>query len=515
MKRTFLKIMMTLVFTGLLSASAHAACSYTVSGKVRVNHQLNELQDAYGTSPLRGIQVRISGKAKVLGTWGWYNSWDTVTTNDEGEFSLTKSKWCYDRRFKVEVKFDDSELEVRHATSTTSLTKVLWYVVEDETASEAHDANTENINLGTFTFGSTGQHDLNETEPRAHADIWVAYKDVINLMKDYGSKYEFTSQIKVKYPHDGIVEDGIEGNYANPLTQVIYIISNSSSDSFNMGTLFHELMHVWAYQHSTGESVLATYLIAHGTTHGFVSNPAISFHEGFASYGNEELQAALYGESTYLPYSREGMTGTKDFFSLEDLELHDDGVLSALRLLSLDDVTDYEFGEEYISGTYDTYVTEKQLMFLASCDAPDLSFKQVLRVFSTKASAGYDDVIDADEMNVTDFYTRAADILNDFSEDDASTYLELTDPESTLQPEDAYCTLVSFGGKPGGLNTSGSTSSSNKPRAGEEEEEAEEAEEAEEEQGHKCSLDAKVKELTSRRFKNSKKAPSPTFGATR
>jgi hypothetical protein len=510
MKRTFLKVLMTLVFTGLLSAPAYAACSYTVSGKVQVDHQLNELEDAYGTSPLRGIQVRISGKAKILGTWGWYNSWDTVTTNDDGEFSLTKSKWCYDRRFKVEVKFDDSELEVRHATSTTSLTKVLWYVAEDETASEAHDKDTENINLGTFTFGASGQHDLNETEPRAHADIWVAYKDVINLMKDHGSKYEFTSQIKVKYPHDGIVGDEIEGNYANPLTQVIYIISNSSFDSFNMGTLFHELMHVWAYQHSTGESVLATYLISNGSTHGFVTNPAISFHEGFASYGNEELQAALYGESAGLPYSREGMTGTKDFFALEDLELHDDGVLSALRLLSLDDVTHYKFGEAYISGSYSDYISEKELMFLASCDAPELSFKQVLRVFSAKESAGYDDVIDADEMNVTDFYTRAADILNDFSEDDAAMFLELTDPESTVQPEDAFCTPLIFGGKTGGINGTGSTSSSNKVQ-----EEDEEDKEDEEEQGQKRSLDAKVKDLTSRRFKNSKKASSPTFGSTR
>jgi hypothetical protein len=67
-----------------------------------------------------------------------------------------------------------------------------------------------------------GKHDLGEFEPRRHADIWKLMQMAMRRLKDMGSEFEFTTQVKIKYPHDSaVVKDDIA--YANPTTKVVYI----------------------------------------------------------------------------------------------------------------------------------------------------------------------------------------------------------------------------------------------------------------------------------------------------
>ena len=65
-------------------------------------------------------------------------------------------------------------------------------------------------------------------------------------------------------------------------------------------------MHVWAYQHSTGEDDLALNLITSGSTHCFEPSH-IAFHEGFAEFAAERLGKILFGIEAPLPVTRDAM----------------------------------------------------------------------------------------------------------------------------------------------------------------------------------------------------------------
>ncbi|MFT7624070.1 MAG: hypothetical protein ACI9WU_003256 [Myxococcota bacterium] len=432
--KTLKASILTLAITTLMAGTAAAACTYTVRGTVQVDHALDTINTQWGTSALANIQVKLYAKKKVWGIWATWGSWGTTTTDANGQFSITKSKSCDARRFKVKVKFDSDELEIRHETSTSSATKVTWYTILKETSGN-HGSAAGTKDLGTFSFESGGDEALGDAEPRDHADIWVLYQAAIAELASFGSDFEFTRQVKIKYPHDGIVGDSIEASYANPFTQVIYIISNTETDALTTNTLLHELMHIWAYQHSTGESGLVLELLMDGSTHDAQEEPFVAFHEGFASYGNDMLQECLFGDDEPKPFARPALAD--DFADLDEVTRRDDGVESALHLLTLENVHRYNFDT-----TSSDTVTQKTLTMVGTCEDPTMTFKDVLSVFNADSGAGHSSSLDDSEMDIESFFERAADIVDGF--DHADLYLDLTDPTGTENPWSELCQPMVF-----------------------------------------------------------------------
>lgn len=423
----------------LTSAQAIADCTYTVRGKVKVAHQINELQNTLGAeSPLENIQVKVSAQAKVGFVWGWFSSWDTVRTDADGSFSVTKSKNCSKRRFKVEVKFDDDDLEIRHETATTSITKVKWYTVYEDSG-DVYSGSTD-LNLGDLTFESGGNDDLGEFEPRRHADIWTLYHMAFDDMASYGHPFE--DKVKIKYPHDGVASDGPEASYANPLNNVIYIVKNSADDDGDEAdTLLHELMHIWMYQHSRGEDALAGYLATHlqRGTHDIVDQEYVAFHEGFAEYGQHVLMEDLFGEERPLPLSRTTLA-SQGLDTLEMMQFKDTGWESTFLLLALTDLEDYDFSSTGYR------ISERGLSLFKTCDdVTQIGFTRLLRIFAADSGAGYSQQIHRSEMNHDDFFTRAKDILSQYDGDDEAVHLDLLDPESDFEPYEDICTPVIIG----------------------------------------------------------------------
>ena len=58
---------------------------------------------------------------------------------------------------------------------------------------------------------------------------------------------------------------------------------------------FHEMGHVWAYNHTSGEICLTETLLLHGDTHGLVDDSCVAFHEGWAEFYANEMERALLG----------------------------------------------------------------------------------------------------------------------------------------------------------------------------------------------------------------------------
>ncbi len=420
------------------SQDARADCAWTVKGKLEVEHRLDKLVSPLGKSALANIEVKVSAKEKVLGVWGTWNAWPTVRTGASGSFSVANTKNCDGRRFKIEVKFSDDDLEVRHEHSTSSLTKAKWYTIVDESSGE-HAAGT--TDYGTRTFASSGAFDLNDNEAWSHADIWVLYKKALATAAAYGSDYAFSGQVQVKYPHNSdVVSDTREASYANPITKVIYIFKSNdgTEDHFNVGTLLHELGHKWAYDHTSGENCLTETLLINGDTHGLVGDSCVAAHEGWAEFFADEMERAILGGTKKLPYSRPKLNAGFDGARLTSealVQRSDEGWWSVFHTLTTPLLHKYDFGTA-TSGTPSSKITLKTGLQIG-CVSPDISFKEVMSVFL--AGGTYTKLISRGEMTIEGFLERAAGRLTELSEADGETIETLVDPASTLQPSAELC----------------------------------------------------------------------------
>ena len=116
-----------------LSASAGAAradCDYVITGALAVEHRIPELATAFGQSPVGNVRVRVQGRQKFITGWGPWGTWSGQhRTDEDGGFRISKTKNCAKRRLRVQIKFEDDDLQVRHENSTSSLNKVKWYTV--------------------------------------------------------------------------------------------------------------------------------------------------------------------------------------------------------------------------------------------------------------------------------------------------------------------------------------------------------------------------------------------------
>jgi hypothetical protein len=410
-------------------------CDWKVSGKISSLNLLSELKTKFGSkSYLENLEVKVSAKEKVLGIWGTFNAWDVVRTNSSGSFTASNNKNCDERRFKVEVRFNDDDLEIHWEKSTQILNKdVLWYTVHDETSGE-HPASV--VNLGEFTFG-TNKLDLDDYDAHHHADIWQVYHMAIDHFKGMSSEIAFKNKIKVKYPHDSAIVGSNESSYANPITHHIYIHKDATTDHFNLTTLYHELFHIWVYDHFSGEGCLTESLVLTGNTHGIVNDPCVAFNEGAAQWGMLQLKQALFEITPPLPYSRQNLASS-GATNLGLVQRLDNGWQSLLSTITLPDLNKYNFNG---SSTYIGLLSPVP----SNCSTPSNGFRKVLRVFLENPDVGYPKLLSKNETTIESFLTRADAILTNFGTASVSDlqvrnlYRDLADTSKTTQPSNVLC----------------------------------------------------------------------------
>ena len=427
-------------------AAEAAKCDWTVSGTLRVEYaRLSEMAALTGgAAPLANVQVKVSARSRVLGVWGTWNKWEVTRTDADGRFTVGKRKNCGDRQFKVEVKFEDDDLEIRHERATSSVTKVKWYeAVQDADSGRVRTSST--VNLGTLTFGPGGGAELGDFEARRHAELWGLYRLVFAHLADKGPKFAFKSQVKIKYPHNSLLApDTVEASYVNPTTKVMYIYRSrdGSEDQFTVSTLLHELGHRWAFERFRGEVCLTLDLIASGDTHDLADDPCVAFHEGFAKYFQQQLESELFGEAPDLPYNRARLNAGVGFpptalTSVDLLQRFDEGWWSVLTSMTLPGIHRYDYGTA--GGRTGTGRITERAIVPRFCGPPSISFKNLLRVFEPKSGAGYPEYLDRGDTTLDGFLTRADAILRVMDADDRNLFMVLADPASSLQPADLLC----------------------------------------------------------------------------
>ena len=320
-----------------MPSGAAKACEYRFTGHLEVEHH-GFMQNFLGksVSPLENVQLRISARRKVLGVWGNWAPQTTVRTEHDGRFSATINKNCAPRQFMIKARFHDPELEIRHAQAAQDplRKKVKWYTLYKESSSDSGQGDV-NETL-TLRFSRAGDLALDDREPWYHAEIWSLYKTAIDQMASYGSRMEFEKQFAVKSPHNVN-----RNSYARPVNipavglDVIYLVKNSGHDAGqDIEIMLHELMHIWAYQHSIMEDQMAYHLVEEfaesvvggdaPSTHGMVDHTYVAWHEGFAEWAMEIVAKEISPNrsDTHEPWSTAALSnaGASTFDEVDRLD---------------------------------------------------------------------------------------------------------------------------------------------------------------------------------------------------
>lgn len=418
-----------------------------MKGTLQVNHGLGFMKDHFGTSsPLAGVQIKVSARAKNFAGWGTWNSWEIVTTKSDGTFSVSKETGTDRRQFKIEILFDSDELRIKEGQETSisfggdgfpidiniDLTDKDWHEIYNEKDSGPEDGHR----AGVVQVGN-----LNLSGPnvlRKHGDIWSLYNKVFDLFDSYGGDYGFNDKVVIKFPM-GIGNNAANtASYANPLNNHIYI----KEEDFDGNALLHELMHIWAYHHSTGEDAMTWQLVKHGTTHDDrEATTFVPYNEAFAEFGAYKVLREITDGAVLKfnnddedlkpnrPYSRSYIGQIEPL--LANVDYTERGWYSLFNVLTFLNVgkLDFNLGATYAesAGT--------------PCSAGDIdySFKDVLSLFLKHPSKGVSKYLDKDEQNFAAFLNRAKKILPGMTDERVSHIKTYLNPGATDNPRNFYC----------------------------------------------------------------------------
>ena len=422
---------------------------WTIRGNILVRNTLESIRENFGaTSPLVGITVKVQVRSKVFSKWGTWATWAKVETNSNGFFSVTKRKGSDRRQFRIKILLDDEELRVKEGGSFSTnndgfplevnsidLTDKDWFeILDDKDTGTERRAGLHNLGNLTVTNGRT----------RRLCEIWNLYQKAIDTVSDFGSKFSFTEKVVIKYPMNiGAV------SYANPANHHVYIANSYDNDtSFTDAdsVLLHELMHIWAYHHSTGELGMAVQLAKHQNTHqgmrfssGRENTTFVPFMEAFAEWASVKLikeicnrtvlmDRSVYDEHPHYPLSRAHISATFSTSerNYENMDYTERGWYSLFNILCYKRLGSCNFNNP------NTYAEPTGINNRSKRIA--LSFKDVLEVFLKNSSAGLNKILSKSEMNFDDFLSRAKkihEILTSEKIEEIKTYL---DPNSTVNP---------------------------------------------------------------------------------
>lgn len=445
---------------------------WTVKGKILVSHVLPELVEVFGPSGgVPGIKVKVSARSKILTGWGTWNSWGQLTTGADGSFTVSEYHGGDRRQFKVEILFDSEKLRIKEGDEDAlvefdsegfpldinfDLTEKDWHEVHnDKDGAAAGGRQAGVIDLGDIF--------VMPAVVKKHADLWILYNQVFDLVDGYGPAYSFQKKVFVKYPMKlGSI------SYTNPLNDNTYI----DGDEFNSSTLLHELVHRWVYDHCSGEDGLAWQAVKHGTTHQARENRTYTaFHEGFAEWATYPILKAISGgklrnfvdvyfyEHPDVPVARSYLRAALDPSeqNTANVDYTERGWHSCFNILTYPYLDRVDFNRELVAvnaeGQAETDEKAAFVSLFTSCSEMRLgySFQQVLSIFLKYPGKGIPDYMGADDMNLRSFLDRAGAILPGFESEQVRQVKVYLNPSGEKNP----CDLVTAAEEQGRVVSTG------------------------------------------------------------
>lgn len=442
---------------------AQAAEKWTVKGRIMVKHVLPELTEAFGENgAVAGITVKVSARSRLpLNKWGTWNSWGQVKTGADGGFQVSETHGNDRRQFKVQILFDSKKLRIKEGQETSiiktdshgfpldvefDLTDKDWHEIHNDKNGAAEAGRKAGvINLGDIYIG--------RTLVRKHADLWTLYNKVFDLLDGYGGDYSFKNKVVVKYPS----KLGAD-SYANPFNHHVYIKDDqfTGSPRASNTVLVHELMHIWMYEHSTGEDGMAWQAAKHGTTHQARENTTfVPMQEAFAEWVSYKIlkeitDGKVLNFSGTVAYKYPDIPLTRAYIgaalasserTLANVDYTERGWHSLFNVLSFAYLARVDLNKPLAADDEKGFSHEEKAAFVAlfpstSCPEERLGYglKDMLGVFLKHPNKGYASYMGKKDMNFASYLSRAGAILPGLDQDKIKKVKSYVNPKATKNP---------------------------------------------------------------------------------
>ncbi len=208
----------------------------------------------------------------------------------------------------------------------------------------------------------------------------------------------------------------------------------------NPEVALHELMHIWAYQHSRNEGLVGTYFIDQTVsnfigigdgelTHGVVNETYVAFHEGFAEWAAEFLKPRIGPKSRTDPWSPTFLKGYSNGIpSFSKIEFADRGWYNIFSLMQAPKPWEFNF-ETSDDNLSRTNTSAADIIPFKNCKVGNLDFTELMNVIDRK---GQQDIATGN-MNWSSFSNRVNSQSNGVSGSDIQAYKKMLDPTSSRQ----------------------------------------------------------------------------------
>ncbi len=263
-------------------------------------------------------------------------------TDAAGRFTLRDRGPDGPTRFRLSARFRNDDLHLRpSATGSGRMT-----VFQDPMP--VTDIRRD---VGTLLFSMnappTAAGGLQNPDNIVRAIFWTAALRLANRLRRVNPALAFTGRVHVIWPAQRAVSSAT--HIAGLLTQRQVHVSQSVGNVSKLFILFHEIMHIWNYDHNRGSTDWVGAYLSGRDTMAAQEQPYIAFHEGFCDFAARELLTEFYGEPKRLPLRRSLIAravnpATPTAVTLAQSERNVNSVISGLRCLTTPDLHRYTFG---------------------------------------------------------------------------------------------------------------------------------------------------------------------------
>ena len=426
--------------------------------------------------PLADVDVRLSRR--------WVDNdgevrWQQLAkgrTDDDGRFTLRGRASDEAAIFRLTARFRNDDLNVRPsviASTTVTMTgpggtggsinaippddgDAIMIVHEDPSPNAAPTRS-----VGTLRFSTaSAMADLRHPDNIVRAIFWREALRLTRRLRRENPALAFGGRVHVIWPSFPIFGASYSTHLVDILTQRQVHVAKDVGDATKLFILFHEMMHIWVYDHSRGTtqwlSGVASFRFGwDGDTMGVQEWPYIAFHEGFCDFASREILSDFHGDPKGLPRRRAFIANAivpgppPRTVDAATAERSANTVISGLRCLTTPDLHRYLFGNQNEASTDANVIQRTGRIRPVDPPWPAMTIWEILAIFlpgpagsgfETAWQVGMDKGVlpgpDNRTFGIRRFIARAAALAPTRVTQPVRRLIgDLIDPASTVEPQ--------------------------------------------------------------------------------
>jgi hypothetical protein len=372
--------------------------------------------------PLKGVAVKVEYQQGV----GLWRDLGETTTAADGRFTVSSAERPRDRSFRVKVRLKSADLSVRSHVNAD------WdSVYQQNSTSQGGLVGLTLVFGGRAASANGARSELDDEKNRERAELWALARQLLDRLDALGQP--FGQRLIRPFRVEIVSPAASDESWAGPARRDVHIVPKAT-----INAIFHEIMHIWAYDHTRflfgGQAGLIGSAVSGLSTHEPSEKTSTAFHEGFASFAAAQMLTETFGCGIPRPLNRLGLVRSQ-VFSLADVAHSDDGWRSVFATLTTPNLHEFSFGAAGDNGA--SFI--QPIVDPPPGDSPFTSFQSILGLFGAADVDGAKRRMDRGDMrSVEAFLDRVIAVFRGKFVGTKDQYLRLFDPGETVEPAELF-----------------------------------------------------------------------------